>query len=793
MPSSLFEKESGIFHQMLIFFRYGLFIAFFLLSLRFVVVYLCHLPLVLSVAGICGVLAVGIISWVRLSWVLFAFLVGIPFVSGLQTTGFIIPAPLLSFSFAVIYMTWFLRRVLWTKDSFEPRSVIGNIADVLSALVMISLVMLFQSYPADFVLRRIWALSVLTQNDVFWGIDASHILLQGLFFYRILEIEINAQKFWGTVVSVLYAQATIIIFFSLLHLLFHIPDTFHYKTFGIFSPFGDAHSYGSYLLFLLFVFLNLIRTGNGRQKTTPTVLACFLAVFIAFSGSRITWITMVLIGLPFLFYLLGKRGRIVLVSAIVVPLILINLFPGALQRSNNGYLERFSTVVLFKGYFTRDVNTNLTGRLLWWTRSLNILEEQPATGIGIGSFYRVSPLYNTQEFEKSAHSHENAHNYYLQLATELGIPALLLFLGILFFTFKAGFRTLARSDSRGKSLVSGLLVGFGAYLITMLTSHPLVLSSQQFLFWSIPVFLVTAYHTSGGGNLWKVPRLYAHMLLGLLVLVMLAGYAHRIGKGGNLLGSSEYGYYEYDTTIGKGMRWTMGMSGVRVDGKTSIIGLNVFAAPQNIGQEGLLLTIFVDDQMLDRIHFIKKGKKSLYYYVPSLKDRMVEIRTRVNHTFNPYRLGLTRDLKKNREQGVAVSPVTFLRIMPLDGVGFYDWESWEGKKGHGWPEDIPPEFRWTGMRASMNLQREFKKGGALFLMCAHPEIDKDPVVVEIMCDEDLVRRETFTDNRWKKVAIKAEEVKGSKVLTFRVSRTWNPKLAGISDDGRDLGVAVAKY
>jgi hypothetical protein len=28
-------------------------------------------------------------------------------------------------------------------------------------------------------------------------------------------------------------------------------------------------------------------------------------------------------------------------------------------------------------------------------------------------------------------------------------------------------------------------------------------------------------------------------------------------------------------------------------------------------------------------------------------------------------------------------------------------------------------------------------------------------------------------------------------LTIHVSRTWNPKLSGISEDGRDLGVAVA--
>ena len=37
-----------------------------------------------------------------------------------------------------------------------------------------------------------------------------------------------------------------------------------------------------------------------------------------------------------------------------------------------------------------------------------------------------------------------------------------------------------------------------------------------------------------------------------------------------------------------------------------------------------------------------------------------------------------------------------------------------------------------------------------------------------------------------------EELSGTKVLTFQVSRTWNSKLAGILEDSRDLGVAVLK-
>lgn len=785
------EDKKRFFHPALSCFRYGLFTAFFLLSLRFAAVYLFHLPPVILIAGMCCVLTLGFFSWIRLRWVLIGFLAGVPFVSGLQTTGLIIPAPLLSFSFAVIYSTWFLRRVVWNRDTLEPRSVIGNMADILSALVMISLVMSFQPYPADFVLRRIWTLPTLAQKDVFWCIDASYIFLQGLFLYRILEIELNGKTMHGTVVSIMYAQTAVIILFSLLHLFFNIPDNFHYGNFGIFSPFDDAHSYGSYLAFLFFVFLSLAITGNGRRRMISAIFSCFIASFIMFSGSRVTWITLVLVGICLLLYVLGKRGRIVLISSVAVPLLLINLFPGPLERADNGYLKRLSTVVLFKGYFKRELNMNLSGRLLWWSRAKNILAEEPATGIGIGSFYRVSPLYTPRESEKSSHVQENAHNYYIQVATEVGIPALLIFLGLMFFTFKAGLRALVQCNVKAKGLISGLLLGLAAYLITMLTSHPLLLSNQQFLFWSIISFVIISYHASGGGRLWKAPAPYTHLLLGLLAFATLVGYARRIAEGEDHPGISEYGHYEYDREIGSKMRWTAKTSGVRVYGESPVIGLSAYAAPDNIGPEGLKLSIFVDDQLLDCVSFVESGKKFLYYYVPSIEGRNAVIKTQVDHTFNPYRLGLTGDLKKNRVQGVAVSPVTFLRIMPTDGLGFYDWQTFEGDEVPYGLQKAAHRFRWTGMQASMNLQKEFRDGGSLFLMCSHPHIERDPVDVEIMHDGELLRRETFADHKWKTVVIEPQEIKVAEVLTLRVSRTWNPRLEGVSHDGRDLGVAVA--
>ena len=41
------------------------------------------------------------------------------------------------------------------------------------------------------------------------------------------------------------------------------------------------------------------------------------------------------------------------------------------------------------------------------------------------------------------------------------------------------------------------------------------------------------------------------------------------------------------------------------------------------------------------------------------------------------------------------------------------------------------------------------------------------------------------------MVLKSEELTSTEVLTYQVSRICNSKLAGISEDSRDLGVAVA--
>ena len=63
--------------------------------------------------------------------------------------------------------------------------------------------------------------------------------------------------------------------------------------------------------------------------------------------------------------------------------------------------------------------------------------------------------------------------------------------------------------------------------------------------------------------------------------------------------------------------------------------------------------------------------------------------------------------------------------------------------------------------------------------------------MRILGDGALLRYVEFSDYGWKRVEFRVEELEGKEIVTYEVSRTWNPKRMGVSGDGRDLGVVVA--
>jgi O-antigen ligase len=70
-----------------------------------------------------------------------------------------------------------------------------------------------------------------------------------------------------------------------------------------------------------------------------------------------------------------------------------------------------------------------------WKAGKLMIKDHPFVGVGLGNFKRVMPLYLANESGMRIDS--LAHNMYIEIAAELGLPALLVFLGIFFFTYRS--------------------------------------------------------------------------------------------------------------------------------------------------------------------------------------------------------------------------------------------------------------------------------------------------------------------------------------------------------------------
>ena len=111
-------------------------------------------------------------------------------------------------------------------------------------------------------------------------------------------------------------------------------------------------------------------------------------------------------------------------------------------------------------------------RYLLWGAGLSMFQENWLTGVGVGHFKSLATTYQ-EPGQKQVQA--IAHNTYIQLAAELGVVGILLFLGVLAGAFRSLQRTAAQALRLRNSLlyhsasgIQGGLVGYtvGAFFVS---------------------------------------------------------------------------------------------------------------------------------------------------------------------------------------------------------------------------------------------------------------------------------------------------------------------------------------
>jgi len=556
-----------------------------------------------------------------------------------------------------------------------------------------------------------------------------------------------------------------------------------------------------FLVFILLLFLFTLKLVAARTAliSYPIILLLFgLTYYFIQNPNKFEWLNKkknlfkALISVPLFFF----------VSILIAFyfLVTINNERKTIKDTSSGI--GIVHELLLKSQAAGFLRLNNESRIGIWNQALQLGKESPLLGMGYESYgWHISVLKNLPDsnlFRSSMTDgliYDTTHNLFLQLFISGGVTALLLWVVINGYAIMLLSYDLIYKKNLFNVPVLISILGFHLYGISQSMQYIPVIWFFIFLNLGYAMTISRDGQVSQRRKFWKLGHIIS------IILILSAGvvYSHNIGskKFADKYGLKLYaenqnrdnyiGFYDPEDWNGKIFRWSLNKGILKFSGNGTI-DYSLKVLHPDINKKPVIVSIYLDGKPVDRLSIWNPVSIRRQYFIPYSDKTNHELIFKVNRTWNPKKRGISKD---NRELGVAVSDLYHLNETPKDGIGFYSFETWNGDNVPGWPENKELKYRWTGQRASLNLQTKFKNGRSIFLMCARPITRWFPTKVQLIGDSGVIKQLKITDTKWNQIALTPEEIGNSKVLTIQVDRTWNPKLSGISDDGRDLGVAVA--
>jgi O-antigen ligase/Flp pilus assembly protein TadD len=259
-------------------------------------------------------------------------------------------------------------------------------------------------------------------------------------------------------------------------------------------------------------FFNLQRTNIYLLLGFSAVLVA-TSVFLTLSRSGIVSLCVSMICFGGIFLVRGKEKKRGLIIAVIFVLIVLSVG----WFGWNPILERFETIRNPQG----DISEL---RLGIWRDSGNIIRDFPLFGTGIGSFINIYPRYRTVPGEIIA---GHAHSDYLEILTDGGVIALLLFAWFLLALLTKSYRVfLKRRETYSIYLFIAAVSGIVAILVHGFTDFNLRTGANGLYFFFLSGLAVSAANTrlrEGLNDTYLPERKPPLKVLSISLAVLLAG------------------------------------------------------------------------------------------------------------------------------------------------------------------------------------------------------------------------------------------------------------------------------
>ena len=251
------------------------------------------------------------------------------------------------------------------------------------------------------------------------------------------------------------------------------PERFPLLRRRMYSTLENPNLFGAYLLMIISILTAFtLRERAVKKRTVFAVILLSLLLCLALTYSRGAWVSLaaIVLGLT-LFY--DKRFGL-----------LFLLVPVVLAFYHGQVVERFLS--LFSG---EDTSVDL--RFALWESTMAMIEEHPLLGVGWGAYFLSYPDYNFFIQEEGVLIF-HAHNMYLNMLAEVGIPGGMAFLLAYFAQGILCWRNYRHgNDSFTKSMGLGGVLMVMALSVISVGDHVLFSRSVSFCFWSLSALCVS--------------------------------------------------------------------------------------------------------------------------------------------------------------------------------------------------------------------------------------------------------------------------------------------------------------
>jgi hypothetical protein len=259
---------------------------------------------------------------------------------------------------------------------------------------------------------------------------------------------------------------------------------------------------GAFFVYYMFLFLGFLLLNLKNIKSWALLipfLICLRGIQVTYSRGALMAFAFALTAVTFF-----KNKTIFLVLCLGMLFALLNpqWLPGgmryAIDRTSKYEGRSFeeildmesgpkSEVEIWKGAYEDSLDTSSAVRLEIWRGALQMIKDNPFWGVGYGVFPYAISMYTPGIGEM------DAHNTYLIIAAEMGIPVLLVFVLIILFLFRNTFWLYTRIEDKFiKAIALGMLGGIAGMLVANMFGSRMESEEVSAYFWVLAGLMIRA-------------------------------------------------------------------------------------------------------------------------------------------------------------------------------------------------------------------------------------------------------------------------------------------------------------